>query len=107
MIELITVSWQTVTSYFLTGLSIVLVLLFALSCICIAMRMVNWPVFALAATAWGGLVLSSAFVWLCVTYYKPYFNWIYGVKTNVVAEPAKRFLPAMPVTTALAPGSIN
>jgi hypothetical protein len=81
MLESISSMWQTATHFFLIAASLFFLLLFVCSCLCIAAWTVNWPVFVFSGLAWGGLLVSMAFAWTCITYYKPFFAWAYPEKS--------------------------
>lgn len=62
-------------NYVLNGILIFMLLLFALSGLCIFIWIFNWPIFAFAGTPIIGLLASCAYVWLCVTYQDTIILW--------------------------------
>ncbi|MDP2448519.1 MAG: hypothetical protein Q8M93_00610 [Polaromonas sp.] len=76
MIERIASTWSTVIVYLSMGLFTVLLLLFVFSCIWLVIWAYNWPVFVFSGMGWGSFLPAAAYVWLCVTYYQPFADWM-------------------------------
>jgi O-antigen ligase len=64
----------------LTGFTLLLLLLFALSCITIFIWLYNWQVFVLTGTSIVGLLVAGGYAWLCVAYYEPYLHWFETIR---------------------------
>ncbi len=104
MLETIDSALNTAMVYFSIGLFSILGLLFVLSCLCIAVWLYNWQVFVLAGTAWGGLALAVGYAWLCVTYYKPFIEWMPKQNSSRLQVEQVNVLPR---PAALAPTSLG
>jgi hypothetical protein len=75
-------SIHSAAAWALTGFTLVLFLLFVTAGITLCIWMLNWPVFVFAGTRLAGLLVSCAYLWLCVTFYEPYLTWFFAFKNN-------------------------
>lgn len=75
---------HSTVSMALTGLTLILLLLFALSCITIFIWLYTWQVFVLTGTSIAGFLMACGYAWLCVMYYEPYLTWFEAFKRQTV-----------------------
>jgi hypothetical protein len=73
---------RTSVGWALTGFTLVLFMLFVIAGVTLCMWILNWPVFVFAGTRVAGLIVSCAYLWLCVTFYEPYLTWYFAFKND-------------------------
>jgi hypothetical protein len=66
---------HSIASKAVLGVSIVLLMLFALCLVTIFIWMINWQVFVLAGTSITWFVVACGYACLCWLYYEPYLHW--------------------------------